>query len=318
MRNSKIEWTDDTDNIIVAVGGGWWCRKISPECDHCYAEMVNNNDFFNGNHMAYKGEPPQLMLRRDILAKWRRQTVPRKHFVMSLSDVFGEWVPRAWHFEMLDAMAAAPMQTFQVLTKRVNVMQKSVKLWMGAVGLRTPPKNIWLGFTAGDQKRFDKRWQFALPLAQMGWTVFVSAEPLLSSIELPESFLSFGRRAQVIVGGESGSTTIDPATGKRVEFIPRPMHPEWVRNLRDQCRKYDVSYFFKQWGEWLPDGGFDVSTDEGLTLLADCDLGKYQQHQWWKNRGRAQINTETSYRVGKKLAGRMLDGQTWSEFPKAA
>lgn len=279
---SKIEWTDCTDNIIVALDGGWWCRKISPECDHCYAEHLNDSEYFHGNHMAYTGEAPPLKLRRELIASWARKTKANKRFVASMTDVFGEWVPRAWIFEMLDGMHAAPLQTFQVLTKRANVALKSVKFWMAARGVTHPPANIWIGFSAGDQKRFNLRWQFMKKLASMGWTIFVSCEPLLGQIILPDDFLMYRKQVQVIVGGESGKDA-------------RPMSLEWVRSLRDQCVDAGVPFFFKQFGEWAPTNQIPVPA-RSVRFYAppgDCLM----------------------LRVGKKEAGRVLDGRTWDEFP---
>lgn len=128
MSDSSIEWTDVTDNIIAAVdehGGqrGWWCRKISPECLNCYAEVLNQSDYFNGNKLRYAGEPPVLKLREDIIDGWARQRKSRKHFVASMTDVFGEWVPQSWIFRFLDGMWRAPLQIFQVLTKRAANMR---------------------------------------------------------------------------------------------------------------------------------------------------------------------------------------------------
>ncbi|HEY3054377.1 MAG TPA: DUF5131 family protein, partial [Thermoanaerobaculia bacterium] len=122
--HTAIEWTDVTDNIIVVKGGGWWCHKISPGCAHCYAARLNQNDFYGGNHLTYGGAPPELVLRDDVLNRWPRQTKPRKHFVSSMTDVAGEWVPRRWIFRYLDAMHASPRQTFQLLTKRGNVLRR--------------------------------------------------------------------------------------------------------------------------------------------------------------------------------------------------
>src|SRR5688572_19248247 len=119
---TNIEWTDVTDNIIIVEGGGWWCRKISPGCFNCYAARLNLSTYFGGNKLPYTGEPPKLILRRDILKSWARQRKAKKHFVASMTDVFGEWVPVEWQFEFLDAMAAAPNQTFQILTKRADIM----------------------------------------------------------------------------------------------------------------------------------------------------------------------------------------------------
>lgn len=283
---SKIEWTDCTDNVIIAAQGGWWCHKVKGDdaCVNCYAETTNDNSWFGGNHLPYDGKPPELKLRSDIIDRWARMTKPKKHFVMSMSDWAGEWVPRAWQFEMLDGMAAAPLQIFQLLTKRANICLKTVKLWMAARGIVSPPKHIWLGFTAGNQYWFDQRWRFMRELAGMGWVIFVSAEPLSGSLALPEDFLALGRRAQVIVGGESGKNV-------------RPMHPNYPRSLRDQCAKAGVAYFFKQWGEW------EIET------MSDAHAAMPYEKRF------AFDDDQTMVRVGKKTAGRLLDGRTWDEFP---
>ncbi len=293
MSKSGIEWTDETDNIIVVKDGGWWCRKLSPGCDLCYAEETNDNAFFKGNHLPYTGKPPELHLRREMIARWQRQRVPRKHFVASMTDVFGEWVERAWQFEFLDGMLAAPLQTFQLLTKRAAVLLKAVKLWMAARGITTPPKNIWLGFTAENQKEFDRRWKYMKELAEMGWTVFVSCEPLLGRIVLPDDFLAFGSQVQVIAGGESGKHA-------------RPVHPDWIRGLRDQCLFFDVPFFFKQWGEWIHETQFTEESQREAALGAE-------RYLWSELAG-----DEWAFRVGKKKAGRRLDGGIYSEFPRAA
>jgi protein gp37 len=297
---SNIEWTDCTDNIIVVEGHGWWCRKKNLLCKNCYAEALNDNSFFKGNHLPYSGKPPKLVLRCEMIARWSRQTKPRKHFVASMTDVMGEWVKRSWHFEMLDGMLAAPLQTFQILTKRGLVMLTSVKLWMIARGITAPPSHIWLGFSAGTQDTFDEEWQHVKHLAAMGWTIFVSCEPLLGQIILPKDFLALGRRAQVIVGGESGKKA-------------RPMHPEWARSLRDQCLGAGVSFFFKQWGEWLP-----VATPRMKWTIGDSKLLHIDgsiKDATWSDVMNSNGAVWAVQRVGKEIAGRVLDGRTWEEFP---
>src|SRR5262245_32417058 len=94
MGKTGIEWTDVTDNIIRAENGGWWCRKISPGCENCYAEQINLNPFFGGNKRPYRGAPPTLELREDIIESWARQKKSKKHFVASMTDIFGEWMPQ--------------------------------------------------------------------------------------------------------------------------------------------------------------------------------------------------------------------------------
>lgn len=287
--HSSIEWTDATDNIIVVVNEqqerhGWWCRKISPGCAHCYAETVNDNDYFKGNHLPYSGQPPVLKLREDIIAKWQRATKPRKRFVMSMSDMFGEWVPRAWIFTTLDGMAAAPAQTFQVLTKRADVMRREVLTWLAARGLTTVPRNIWLGVSVEDKKHGLPRIGLVRDLPAI---IFLSVEPLLEDL----GTVDLSGIAWVICGGESGKKA-------------RPMHPDWPRSLRDQCTTAGVPFFFKQWGEWV-DG-------EQSASHAPHDRDHETIHNWHNADGAVEA---FSLRVGKKKAGRLLDGQTWSEFP---
>lgn len=307
---SSIEWTDSTDNIIVAVQGGWWCRKISPGCTHCYAETVNDNDYFKGNHLKYAGSPPPLKLREDIIAKWKRQTKPRKHFVMSMSDVFGDWVPQSWIFKMLDGMAAAPRQIFQVLTKRADIMRREVLAWLKARGLSAVPRNIWLGVTVEDRKHGLTRIEEVRGLPAI---IFLSCEPLLEDLgDVDLTGISW-----VICGGESG---------KRA----RPMHPDWPRSLRDQCVAAGVPFFFKQWGEWLP-GQNDPHPLQSWGLAHHQNgtwgarkLPKPDRYAWWSADGvlhRGHRNPDDpnvavwAERIGKKNAGRLLDGREWNEFP---
>lgn len=281
---TKIEWTDVTDNIIVAEGGGWWCRKISAGCTNCYAAKLNQSSYFHGNKLPYSGEAPPLKLRGEIIKAWKRQRVPKKHFVASMTDVFGEWVEREWQYTMLDGAAMAPKQTIQFLTKRADVMLKAVTDWMWLTKTKEPFKNIWLGFTAENQECFNERWAHMRTLAMLGFTVFVSAEPLLSAIVLPNDFLWFENKVQVIVGGESG-------TGAR------PMDLAWMRGIVEQCKTAGVPVFVKQLGsvpiwhgrilprpDWLPSGtkvgihSFDDGSCAGLMRLQNRkggDMGEW-------------------------------------------
>lgn len=258
-----IQWTDETDNIIVVVDEsgnrhGWWCRKVSPGCAHCYSEDINDSDYFHGNHLKYEGQPPVLKLREDIIDKWQRQTKPRKHFVMSMSDVFGEWVPQSWIFRMLDGMRAAPRQTFQVLTKRADVMLREVTAWLKSRELSRVPSNIWLGFSVENQHFANER----IPLLlQIPCDVrFLSVEPLLGDVDLSPWLDAFGPEngalpcdecgsldecdhdlgpaivAWVIVGGESGADA-------------RPTFVERVRKIVRDCVRFGIALFTKQLGD---------------------------------------------------------------------
>jgi protein gp37 len=272
---TNIQWTDVTDNIIRVVGGGWWCRKISDGCANCYAALLNQNAFYGGNKLAYTGEPPKLELQRDILASWARQTKSKKHFVASMTDVFGDWVPVEWQFEMLDAMAAAPKQTFQVLTKRADIMRKNVLAWLEARGLKEVPRNIWLGVSAENQKCYDARVQELIKIPSVR---FISMEPLLSFVDTKlvmdgaegpheESFpapTQYGQMIDwIIIGGESG---IDC----------RYCETSWIRYIVNECKHAGVACFVKQLGrypEWT-----EAEVDQGwYKLFSDPKGGNWEQ-----------------------------------------
>lgn len=314
-----IEWTDCTDNIIVVKSGGWFCVKISPGCWHCYAEALNQSTYFGGNKLPYSGKPPELLLRRDILARWARQTRPRKHFVASMTDVFGEWVPPEWAFEFLDAMTAAPRQTFQVLTKRPAVARLYIAEWLKVRQRERLPDNIWMGATVEDQTRANER----IPelVAIPARVRFLSCEPLLSEVDLT-IYSKFGWWSPLT--GEQVTGSSQHHDGPRIHWViaggesgkhARPMHPEWARSLRDQCLAAKVPFFFKQWGEWTEplEEREDIGPDETeeLTQLAmSGKRGNSSSLTWDEMRG-----ARLMARVGKRLAGRMLDGREWSEFP---
>jgi protein gp37 len=301
MAQSKIEWTDVTDNIIVVESGGWWCRRISPGCDHCYAEGINQNKFFGGNGFAYRGAPPALKLREDIIEGWARQRKPKKHFVSSMTDVFGDWVPQWMIFRILDGMVAAPRQTFQLLTKRPGVMLREVRAWLASRGLDRLPSNIWAGVTVENQEWADKRREDfeAIPAA----TKFVSYEPALG----PVNWAGWEFLSQIISGGESGKGA-------------RPSHPGWFHATRDWCIANHKAYFHKQHGEfahWQDIARYDL---QNLTWVEPEWFSEDMPGVWIEPDGRTSQRTDNDdaefvYRVGKVRAGRMLDGVEWNQQP---
>lgn len=286
MGKTTIEWTDVTDNIIVAGGGGWWCRRISPGCDHCYAEALNQNSFFGGNKKPYRGAPPVLKLRQDIIDGWAKQRKPKLHFVSSMTDIFGEWVPQWMISQFLNGMVAAPKQTFQLLTKRPEVMLQEVCLWLDDQA----PSNIRLGCTVENQEWANKRRQSMQELAEIGFTTFVSYEPALG----PVDWTGWEFVDQIISGGESGK-----------DKDIRPSHPDWHRATRDWCQANGRAYFFKQWGEWA---NWEIAS------LPKLDRNKFKSHLFSK-RPYEDEEAIVLHRVGKKNAGRLLDGREWNEIP---
>ena len=210
---SSIEWTEATWNPVTG------CTKISPGCKFCYAEVMarrllsmGQNRYRNGFEVTLQPDMVDLPLR------WRK---PRTIFVNSMSDLFHDDIPDEYIKRVFDTMAAASWHTFQVLTKRSERLQR--------LAPRLPwPENVWMGVSVEDRKRTARIADLAATPAKVR---FLSVEPMLEAI--PE--LPLGGIHWVIVGGESGRT-------------PRTIEQAWVRDVRDQCNKADVAFFFKQWG----------------------------------------------------------------------
>jgi protein gp37 len=235
---SNIQWTDDTSNPIRLLKedgtlGGHWCRKVSPGCANCYAESINNNGFFSfASHRKYAGEAPKLGLDRKELEKWTRARTSKKVFVGSMTDLFGDWVPRDWHFEIFDAAANSKL-TFQFLTKRPDIMRSSCADWLSKRGEDKLPGNFWMGSSVENQRAASVR----LPhLTQIpAGVIFLSCEPLLEEVTLGGYINSID---WVIIGGESGRGA-------------RPCQVDWIRSLIRQCqqeRTNNPAVFVKQLG----------------------------------------------------------------------
>jgi protein gp37 len=210
---STIEWTESTWNPLTG------CTKISPGCKNCYAErmalrlkLMGQPNYANGFELTLHESALELPLR------WKR---PQRIFVNSMSDLFHKRVPLEFILRMFEVMGRASWHQFQILTKRAERLEElSSKLpWHD---------NIWMGVSVESQD-YTCRIDY---LRQTGArTKFLSLEPLLG--RLPK--LNLEAIDWVIVGGESGPRA-------------RPMKPEWVRDIRDQCRAWGIPFFFKQWG----------------------------------------------------------------------
>lgn len=210
--NSAIEWTDATWNPVTG------CTKVSPGCKHCYAERFAER--FRGvpGHPFEFGFDLRLWPERLTQPiKWR---APRRIFVNSMSDLFHPDVPEQFIGRVFDVMEEASHHQFQVLTKRP---ERALEL-----APRLPwPENVWMGTSVESQlytRRIDMLRQIRAQVR------FLSCEPLLGPLTLDLRGIHW-----VIVGGESGPGA-------------RPMLPEWVTSIRDQCHNADVAFFFKQWG----------------------------------------------------------------------
>jgi protein gp37 len=211
--SSPIEWTNATWNPVRG------CSKVSPGCKNCYAERFAER--FRGvpGHPFEQGFDLRLVPEAlDLPLRWK---AGRLIFVNSMSDLFHEDVPDGFIHKVFDVMSRAGWHRFQVLTKR------SARLVDFCSRMAVPP-NVWLGVSVENADltwRVDDLRRVSAPMR------FLSIEPLLGPIE----DLSLDGIQWVIVGGESGPRA-------------RPMQAVWVRSIRDQCRRSNVPFFFKQWG----------------------------------------------------------------------
>lgn len=329
QRDGGIAWTDETWNPLRG------CSKVSAGCANCYAEGMAAR--FSGPGMPFEGLTTKghwngtvRLVEEKLTAplRWKR---PRRVFVTSVSDPFHPSVTDEMLDRIFAVMALAQQHTFQLLTKRPERMREYLAHSCGRIAdaiikLRRergdhgsvvplphirpgsawwPLPNVWLGVSVEDQAAADER----IPhlLATPAAVRFLSCEPLLGPVDIAwavswnrlniaAGFLPRGHFAPglehirpldwVIAGGESGPKA-------------RPMHPDWARGLRDQCKAAEVPFLFKQNGEYRP-------TADGETWVPKC-LG-----------GDGTIFTQdgqTMRRVGKKAAGRLLDGVLHDAFP---
>lgn len=210
---SNIEWTEATWNPVTG------CTKISPGCKHCYAERLalrlramGQPNYINGFKLTLQPNSLTLPLR------WKK---PSTIFVNSMSDLFHEDVPEAFIIDAFGIMVRAHWHRFQILTKRSDRLER--------IHLRLPwPPNIWMGVSVESD---DYAFRIDHLRASQAAVKFLSLEPLLG----PLPRLNLNGIDWAIVGGESGPGA-------------RPMPETWVVDIRDQCQRAGVPFFFKQWG----------------------------------------------------------------------
>lgn len=259
-------------SLLTAVTG---CDKVSPGCDNCYALAMSKRlqvmglpqyqDVTEGDNWTGR-----IVMNHARLEEPLRWTKPRMVFVNSMSDLFHPRVSDEFIKAVFRVMLQADRHTFQVLTKRSKRLKRlSPKLdW---------PPHVWMGVSCESQEYLYR----VRDLSETSAAVkFVSCEPLLGELwmcPLPDYLSGLD---WVIVGGESGPGA-------------RPMHPDWVRSIRDQCAKAGVPFFFKQWGAWV-----SVSEVAGTGEHFHFPDGV------------------TVRRIGKKLAGRTLDGVVHDAMPE--
>jgi protein gp37 len=185
-------------------------------------------------------------------------------------------------------------------------------------------KNVWIGTTVENQEQADKRIPELLKCRDLSPVLFLSCEPLLGPVDLDRESMSFCNVEGSLVNGECEHSLCRPRTyldyidwiivGGESGKDARPMNPAWAESLRDQCEAAGVPFFFKQWGEWIP--GTNFGRDDGNyneTAIGVFPESKYETHLW--DEDNRQHEELVSVKVGKKRAGRLLDGKEFSQFP---
>jgi protein gp37 len=300
-KNSRIEWTDATWNPVMG------CTPVSEACENCYAlSMIER---FAGRK-GYPQSADTVQLFPDRLDWPRRWTEPRRIFVCSMSDMFHPAVPFTLVREIWRVMASERRHTFMILTKRPELMLAFTQWMAGSddISIAEWPRNVWLGVTAENQARADERIPILLRIPAA--VRFVSIEPMLGPVDLrdvrlnKETYVNALTGRQRYAGAISGSSS---STGVHLDWVivggetgagSRPMRPDWARLVRNQCRSDRVPFFFKQWGDWL---------EVGMLLPEHAERYARDQVAW--------ADGTRMFRVGKKVAGRELNGRTWDERP---
>lgn len=344
--NSKIEWTDHTFNPWEG------CQKVGPGCDHCYAE-TRNARFGGGQAVNWGPGAPRRRTSPATWAmprRWNAQADAfmaqhgrrQRVFCASLADVFDNAIDPQWRADLFALIRDTPNLDWLLLTKRIGNVPAMVGIIPGWL-----PDNVWLGATITNQSEAER--DIPKLLALPARVRFLSMEPLLGPVDLTvidingdceiyplrgtthcvneehEPAPDLPALDWVIVGGESGPGA-------------RPMHPDWARGLRDQCNTAGVPFLFKQWGEWRPISQMSEGEDRALWRSRVIAKPHEDQANLDDIYGRV-CSTEstvmhldgtvhhllepnafppgamTMYRVGKKAAGRQLDGRTWDETP---
>jgi protein gp37 len=337
MAETTIEWTATHLPDGTALPGytfNPWigCQKVGPGCDHCYAEISTPVRVMRAEGQELWGPGAPRRLTSD--ANWRKPLawnaqaaksgIRRKVFCASLADVFDNAIDPAWREDLWRLIQSTPCLDWLLLTKRpgnIGGMLPTFADW----GEGWP--HVWLGCTVVNQAEADR--DIPKLLAVPAAVRFLSVEPLLGPLDLshwmgvhhsrdnnmadPETRDAINKmillareqfRAEhgnhginwIIVGGESGPHA-------------RPMHPDWARSLRDLCAAVGVPFFFKQWGEWIPQDHLAPSHPWHTTpsgILGAKDQFHYFDRKNW------------SFKIGKARAGRKLDGREHNAMPGVA
>lgn len=318
---TKIEWCDETINPFVG------CSKCSPGCDNCFAEKMARRQIAMGNK-AYEGtvdenghwtgkinwQDGQL----DKIAKWKK---PRRIFIGSMTDCFHENIPQSSLFDVINIIAEYPQHIFIMLTKRPHRMKEQIDIYCNHYRhyKSDPLPNLWLGVTVCNQQEADEKIPILLqtPAAKR----FVSIEPMLGAMDLTRLNIPKGTRHignGDVLNGVKGCLGVDRSgyefwrtptldwviCGGETGDNARPMNPEWVRSLRDQCVNAGVPFFFKSWGEYTPNGYGKIA-------------GTWLQEEYIQNYGGLTSEYINMFHKRNSFENfTTIDGQEWKQFPE--
>lgn len=215
MATTKIEWTESTWNPITG------CTKISTGCKFCYAETMARRLKAMRQEKYKNGF--KLTLHPETLKEPYTWKKPKMVFVNSMSDLFHKDVPIEFIQQIFKVIKENPQHVFQILTKRADILR-----YYDSEGWLDWPHNLWMGVTVENSDFISRIDNLRSTAARVK---FLSCEPLLSPIKN----MNLTGIDWVIVGGESGRT-------------PRPIEKEWVIDIKQQCNKAEVAFYFKQWG----------------------------------------------------------------------
>ena len=306
-------WWDKTLSLVSG------CTKVSPGCDHCWAEMetrVHAGKKDEKSKARYSGLLTDSGWNGEIREMWRdlaKITDTQKPLVYTVwNDLFHPGVSFSFQQEVFTRFKECPQHTFIICTKRPEIALAAISSIYANFRANSSVvrqfggslPNVIIMTTVEDQKQADIRIPLLLqiPAAKRA----LSVEPMLGPVNLTNIIWgdpTYKGLGTLSIGfdcrHENHNDT--PFNGKKIDWVvcggesgkdARPVHPDWVRFLRDQCIAAEVEFMFKSWGNWWP-----------------------AAHAIVENRDMVLLGNEAMYNVGKKNAGRLLDGRTWDEHP---
>ncbi len=277
------------DRAWSLVGG---CSPCSPGCEHCWAASWAHRFIREGapGHTSGVLTDERGRFNGAVVPRQDRLDIPlhrKKPTVYCIwNDLFHEDVPDEFRVQACEVMAKCEQHTFLVLTKRASEMSR---FWVTEHSKFNSAGNVWHGLTVCNQEEAYNKlsgWSISVPGKK-----FISIEPMLGPVSLddadPEWWCS-GRIDAVILGGETGHGA-------------RPMHPDWVRSVRDQCAAVGVPFLFKQWGRYC--------------AVSQMSEDAYRSWDFWHGTESCWKADDPRWRMGSKKAGRLLDGRTHDDMP---